>query len=528
MKNLTQSDIQHIIQLHEQGDYKSAIKQAQSFIKHLPNEIFLWNILGACFEKTGDLINAQKSYEQALKINNQIPEIIFNLGAVKFNLNDSQGALDCYDRAIKVRPDFVEVFFNKGILFQQLGNFEEAIVNYQKAIQLQPGFYEALNNMGSVYQQQGRLDEAIDIYRQSLMITKASRTHFNLAGALRNLGQLKLAIQEYENAINLEQDNAEFFTDIGDALWHDGNINEGRKFLLKAIEVDPNHPKANYQLAIFYYDNQLFELAIPHFEKANLYDASSRALYCHYKLKQFNQFEQKLKKVIGTKHTSPLLATLSNHYAVNFNKPDLYNFCPNPLEFVLHERVPELEHNNHKLRFDLLSDIEQAEISDRKQSRLYNGIQSSGNLFQRNEKSFQLLSLALKKMIQKYYEMHQTSPCAFIKLFPKDIEFSSSWYVRMKQGGHLNSHIHEDGWISGAVYLSIPKLRESPDEGAIELSTDGDNYPKQHNNFPKLTILPNEGDVIFFPSSVFHRTIPFNSDEERICIAFDLKPSLKS
>ena len=43
----------------------------------------------------------------------------------------------------------------------------------------------------------------------------------------------------------------------------------------------------------------------------------------------------------------------------------------------------------------------------------------------------------------------------------------------MKQGGHLNSHIHEDGWISGAVYLSIPKLRENPDEGAIELSTDG-------------------------------------------------------
>jgi hypothetical protein len=40
-------------------------------------------------------------------------------------------------------------------------------------------------------------------------------------------------------------------------------------------------------------------------------------------------------------------------------------------------------------------------------------------------------------------------------------------------------------------------------------------------------ILPEEGDVIFFPSSVFHRTIPFTSDEERICIAFDLKPDPK-
>tara|TARA_B110000305_G_scaffold32642_1_gene31776 strand:+ start:227 stop:376 length:150 start_codon:yes stop_codon:yes gene_type:complete len=43
--------------------------------------------------------------------------------------------------------------------------------------------------------------------------------------------------------------------------------------------------------------------------------------------------------------------------------------------------------------------------------------------------------------------------------------------------------------------------------------------------FPKKVIKPKEGDVIFFPSSVFHRTIPFESDEERICIAFDLKPS---
>jgi hypothetical protein len=45
-----------------------------------------------------------------------------------------------------------------------------------------------------------------------------------------------------------------------------------------------------------------------------------------------------------------------------------------------------------------------------------------------------------------------------------------------------------------------------------------------HDNFEKKLYLPKVGDVVFFPSSVFHRTIPFNSNEERICIAFDLKP----
>jgi hypothetical protein len=94
----------------------------------------------------------------------------------------------------------------------------------------------------------------------------------------------------------------------------------------------------------------------------------------------------------------------------------------------------------------------------------------------------------------------------------------------MQNGGHLSSHIHEDGWVSGAVYLSIPSPKQLTSEGAIELSTDGDDYPKLHKDFPKKTILPEVGDVIFFPSSVFHRTIPFKSNEERICIAFDLKP----
>ena len=33
---------------------------------------------------------------------------------------------------------------------------------------------------------------------------------------------------------------------------------------------------------------------------------------------------------------------------------------------------------------------------------------------------------------------------------------------------------------------------------------------------------PKMGDIILFPSSLFHRTIPFNMDAERCVIAFDL------
>ena len=55
-------------------------------------------------------------------------------------------------------------------------------------------------------------------------------------------------------------------------------------------------------------------------------------------------------------------------------------------------------------------------------------------------------------------------------------------------------------------------------------SIDGGDYPATHANFPSRTLTVDVGDIVLFPSSLFHRTIPFDSADERICIAFDMAP----
>ena len=190
--------------------------------------------------------------------------------------------------------------------------------------------------------------------------------------------------------------------------------------------------------------------------------------------------------------------------------------------------IKELKDPNSSLLKDLLKDIEKEEIAKRTQSRLHHGTQSSGNLFKRSEGSFRTLSKLIANTIEEYYKKNKDKDknSIFVKQFPKTVDFNSSWYVKMQSGGHLDSHIHEEGWVSGSVYLSMPKEKKDPNEGAIELSLHGDNYPKKHDNFPTKTYPVEVGDVVFFPSSVFHRTIPFSSKEERICIAFDVKPEI--
>ena len=108
-----------------------------------------------------------------------------------------------------------------------------------------------------------------------------------------------------------------------------------------------------------------------------------------------------------------------------------------------------------------------------------------------------------------------------IENWPKKIEIDA-WYVRILKSGHQSSHIHPSGWISGVLYLKTVELPKQ-NEGAIEFSLHGYSYPVLREDYPKEVHQPNNGDLVLFPSSLFHRTIPVIQDTERCVIAFDLR-----
>ena len=98
------------------------------------------------------------------------------------------------------------------------------------------------------------------------------------------------------------------------------------------------------------------------------------------------------------------------------------------------------------------------------------------------------------------------------------------WIVRLLKEGHQTEHIHTGGWLSGVFYLQMPKS-SVPEEGSIEFGLWGYDYPILQKNYPRRRYHPKNGDIVLFPSSLFHRTIPFHLNEERISIAFDLTPT---
>jgi tetratricopeptide (TPR) repeat protein len=497
--------------------------QAQSFTKQ-PTHLEMQSVLSQF--NAGKLAEAEVS---AKKLVAHYPNTFILhqiLGVSQDGLTKYAEAIESYSKALAIQPNTPDLLFNLGITLTNLGRFEEAENTYQKAIDIQPRFFEAYGNLGTVLQKQGRLEEAIVSYRKALNIHEDARGHFNLGTALRDEGKLDEAILHFKRAINMFPNYADAHNYLGECYRDQGNMEDAIKCYFDTLALNPNHAGANYNMGEFSYLAGRFDEAVDYLERSKLDDWQERALYCTYKAEHFDSFKTKLDNIVRThpKHNAPFLQTLSTHFAANFGVEDHYNFCKNGFDFVYQKSIPELAEPNSQFLSDLLNDIENTAIEVRAQGMIINGKQSAGNLFKRPEASFRRLGEIVKQEFLNYKNRFAGANCELIKSFPQELEFTSSWYVRLRRGGYVDRHIHEVGWISGAVYLVLPKDKKDPTEGCFEYGLHGDNYPLKHDKFPVGIATPSVGDIVLFPSSLFHRTIPFNSNEERICIAFDLKP----
>ena len=98
----------------------------------------------------------------------------------------------------------------------------------------------------------------------------------------------------------------------------------------------------------------------------------------------------------------------------------------------------------------------------------------------------------------------------------------TGWATVLRSGGHQDPHNHPSGLLSGVYYAQLPASLDDG-EGSLEFGRPserlGTNYAP-----PTHRVAPREGLLLLFPSYFWHRTIPFESDQTRISIAFDLIP----
>ena len=102
--------------------------------------------------------------------------------------------------------------------------------------------------------------------------------------------------------------------------------------------------------------------------------------------------------------------------------------------------------------------------------------------------------------------------------------YNGSWSVRLHSSGYHTSHVHPRGWISSACYIQLPDSMKAGHsaEGILSFGTPGMITTPALD--AELSVRPELGQLVLFPSYFWHGTLPFHSEQPRLTVAFDVVP----
>jgi tetratricopeptide (TPR) repeat protein len=115
-------------------------------------------------------------------------------------------ALDSYERALKVSHNQPEILALKGEALSALGRYEEAIQAFDAVLAAQPADGESLNSRGIARMALGRIDEANDDWRRQLELLPRTQSAARACVALRQ-GNYGAAFHDFELARAKEPGN---------------------------------------------------------------------------------------------------------------------------------------------------------------------------------------------------------------------------------------------------------------------------------------------------------------------------------
>jgi len=416
------------------------------------------------FER-GDLKNASR---KASVLRKKYPRC-FNsanvYAACMMTANKLVEAVSAYEHTVSLKPSYAAGYFNIGVCSQDTNRFSKAIKNYTCALEIDPNFYDAAFNRGSVKKSMGNFNEALsDLAYVHSMIPSRQDYAWSYGDCLERLGLYEDALNVFQNYEHREMEHRTIGSLFASGQ-HDAAV-EKLNFLAKR-------------------DAERGDLIIPH-------------------------------------------AAISAFVSDQLDVPNPYPFCDPMLNFIKVQNIasrPAFEGNDvDEFLTKITKELKVLEAFSFTHTATKGGEQTNSVVFDSRSPRMAVLKDIIEKAVFEYREEFAArSDQPFIRNWPSKAT-QEGWFVSVRQGGYQEMHTHNTAWLSGVLYLQVV-TNPKDSEGAIRFSLDSGKYPTLAKECDTVVHQPNVGDLVLFPSSLFHGTNPVLQDAERCCIAFDVLPA---
>ena len=159
-------------QLRSQKRYLDSIDYYNAAIALQPTAL-LWNKEGIALLFLTRNKEAQKCFQQALKLDKNSPEALNNLGFIQQMQKKYGQAIKYYNKALVARPNSATFHYNLGAAYFAKHDFNKATQEYGAAYQLDAGIFQRVSKMGVMAQTSSPEDRAAFSFMVAKMYAQA-------------------------------------------------------------------------------------------------------------------------------------------------------------------------------------------------------------------------------------------------------------------------------------------------------------------------------------------------------------------
>ena len=175
-------------------------------------------------------------------------------------IGEPHEAIKYFEKAFETNNKDVTSLNSIGLILKFYEKYDEALVYFNKAISIQPS-YVYYSNRGNTKAALGDFDGALDDFYIALRYNnKSHEVYNNIASAFNEKGMPADALPYLKKAIQLKDDYADAYNNLGIANEFLKNREVSIKYFKKALEFDPTNDDASTFLSYYNFTNGDYDL----------------------------------------------------------------------------------------------------------------------------------------------------------------------------------------------------------------------------------------------------------------------------
>ncbi len=412
--------------------------------------------------------------------------------------------IQCIDRLDQAQQQETRIRSLLAHALTKRGRFNQAIELYRSLLQAAPGDHMSWYNLAAAlsnHTDQTLLNEGIEVARRCLQLKDdCAPAHECMALCNEKLNYLPAALVCIDAALRVAPDNLQYTLVKARILYHQNELTKSQNCVDAVLRVQPENARALRLGGMLQLKRSEFDRASQSLQRAiELRPQDQRAL-AYFNLVGIAQNKtSELNEINAFVQAEPLPLAAEFNDLSAFNsalKHDVMNHS------LLRKNPAGLAARNGHMTDDLMADETVAICAFKRQ---------------------------LEEAIHDYIEqLPDDAGHPFLKHKSTEYELNL-WATWVKGDGFIDKHIHEESWLSGAYYVDVPEITQDSQshQGYFQYGCiPADMLHLQNvDNASFGYIKPQPGLLVIFPSYLYHQTIPHESEDDRISIAFDLTPT---